>query len=262
MKPLTGQQLAQHYNFINPLEWTIKTQNFGVNKEYYEHLGIEGHDGLDLRARTPLPCYAVCDGEIAGAGFDATGGGLVKIMTDPKIIDGQSVQLEILYYHLSSVSVTAGKRVMQGDQIAFTGNTGGLSTGPHLHFAIRPYYDGKVDWNNGFRGKVDPEPFIIERYPVDGYYNKRRNWILEYTFRFANAPEGAEVTPFLQERIEAARYVHRRLAKERRNPPLLTDREANAIIYGSWDLEFVLKETNFDAWSQMTKAEYLKKLGR
>ena len=41
-----------------------------------------------------------------------------------------------LYGHCESLCVVAGKRVNQGEKIAYVGSTG-FSTGPHLHFEIR-----------------------------------------------------------------------------------------------------------------------------
>ena len=265
MKILTAEQLAGHFKLSNPLRWMHVTQPFGVNPKYYNPIGLDGHDGLDLRARTPKECYAVCDGIIHSAGFDNDGGGYVKVMSDEKNVGGQIIKLEILYYHLSQEDVDNLQRVSNGDYLALTGNTGRYSSASHLHFKVRPHYKTKtgwfIDWNNGFKGAVDPMPMMSgELQQVDEYYGKKRNWIIEYTFRFANTPEGVEVTPFLQKRIEDARYVHKRLGKEGRNPTLLTDREANAIIYGAWDLDTVLDPAMFQTWSQMTKEKYINKI--
>ena len=44
---------------------------------------------------------------------------------------------------------TQGDRIETGEIIAFTGNTGSLTTGPHLHFEL--WYQGEP---------VDPESYI------------------------------------------------------------------------------------------------------
>ena len=55
---------------------------------------------------------------------------------------------ETLYGHCESLCTSVGKRVNQGDEIAYVGSTG-QSTGPHLHFEIR--INGK---------QVDPTKYV------------------------------------------------------------------------------------------------------
>ena len=66
-------------------------------------------------------------GTVTYAGYMGGYGNLV-------IIDHQN-GMESYYGHNSSLTVSVGDKVYQGQQIAFSGNTG-RSTGPHIHFGI------------------------------------------------------------------------------------------------------------------------------
>ncbi|MDZ4233908.1 MAG: M23 family metallopeptidase [Dietzia sp.] len=57
------------------------------------------------------------------------------------------------YAHCSGSPVLSGKRVYQGDIVAYSGNTGSATTGPHLHWEVMP--DG-WDFNNGTYGRINP----------------------------------------------------------------------------------------------------------
>ena len=54
-----------------------------------------------------------------------------------------------VYKHNSKVFVEAGQSVRTGDVISIIGNTGELTTGPHLHFEL---------WLNG--KSINPSEFI------------------------------------------------------------------------------------------------------
>jgi murein DD-endopeptidase MepM/ murein hydrolase activator NlpD len=56
------------------------------------------------------------------------------------------------YAHQSQILVTTGQQVATGAVIGKVGSTG-HSTGPHLHFEVRP----------GGGAPVDPAPFMAER---------------------------------------------------------------------------------------------------
>lgn len=261
MKTVTSEQIAEVFKIQPPLKTLEITQPFGANNApFYKNWGLKGHTGVDLRARTPKECFAVCEGFVTSSGFDADGGGFVKLETRPFVCDGKTIKLEFTYYHLSKIMAKSGKWVKAGSVVGLTGATGKYIRGPHLHFTMRVYYEAEnggweYDGDNGYRGKLNPTIVMTWdwRLPVDKFYGKKRNLILEYTFRFANTPVGVLVTPFLKKRIEAARYVHKRLKREGRTRPILTDREANAIIYGSWDLNDVLDPAMYGQWLQDVK---------
>lgn len=69
------------------------------------------------------------------------------------IIDGKT--FTTLYAHLESISVSPGQVVTQGEQIAISGNTGGSSTGHHLHFEI---HNGP--WNSAKSNAVNPVGYL------------------------------------------------------------------------------------------------------
>lgn len=56
-----------------------------------------------------------------------------------------------IYAHLDGINVKQGQKVKRGDLIAISGNSGKLSTGPHLHYEVR---------HNGIA--LDPRNFIYD----------------------------------------------------------------------------------------------------
>jgi len=61
------------------------------------------------------------------------------------------------YAHCSGSPVLSGKRVAQGDVVAYSGNTGSATSGPHCHWEVMP--DG-WDFQNGTYGRIDPRSII------------------------------------------------------------------------------------------------------
>jgi len=88
-----------------------------------------GHLAIDIAAGTGARIYAADSGVVVFAGSALGGYGNMVV-----IDHGNGYQS--LYAHLSSVGVSCGQSVSQGQYIASAGNTG-YSTGPHLHFEIR-----------------------------------------------------------------------------------------------------------------------------
>lgn len=88
------------------------------------------HGAVDFGVSVGTPVYAAADGIVVTStwGGSDSYGYYVKI----KHYDGTYT----LYAHASSLAVSVGQVVKQGQLIMYSGNTGN-STGPHLHFEVR-----------------------------------------------------------------------------------------------------------------------------
>lgn len=93
--------------------------------------------GADYRANY-VPLYAPFPGKIETY-WGNEGGNWLRLITD----NGDRLE----FAHLSKYNQTSG-RVSMGEQIAVTGNTGSITSGPHLHIQI---------FRNGKR--LDPEKY-------------------------------------------------------------------------------------------------------
>ncbi|HZG03699.1 MAG TPA: peptidoglycan DD-metalloendopeptidase family protein [Streptomyces sp.] len=116
---------------------------------YYGQAGINWmslHTGIDFPVSYGTPVMAATDGTVRTQWNSAYGN--MAIVTAP---DGT----ETWYCHLSSTRIRSGQ-VKAGDIIAYSGNSGN-STGPHLHFEVRPGGGSAVDPLPWFRSKgLDP----------------------------------------------------------------------------------------------------------
>ena len=86
------------------------------------------HTGVDFVVPTGTSLKSVGAGTVVSAGWGGAYGNQVVI----QLADGHYAQ----YAHLSSLSVSAGQTVTEGQQVGLSGATGNV-TGPHLHFEIR-----------------------------------------------------------------------------------------------------------------------------
>lgn len=97
--------------------------------------GYAGHYGIDITAYYGAPIYAGASGTVIHAGWNYGYGNCV-------IIDHGN-GLQTLYGHCSSVAVTVGEQVIQGQVIAYEGATG-IAYGAHMHFEVR---SGNLKYN-------------------------------------------------------------------------------------------------------------------
>ena len=95
------------------------------------------HQGIDIAAAIDTPVWAAATGIVEFAGWDDSGYGN---MLDIRHHDGSITR----YAHLNILFVKQGDPVTQSQVVAAVGSTGN-STGPHLHFEIRPQGGTAVD---------------------------------------------------------------------------------------------------------------------
>jgi murein DD-endopeptidase MepM/ murein hydrolase activator NlpD len=111
-------------------KWVIPILHYRLTAGFGEYgLWSHAHTGQDFAAPTGSPVRAVGDGTIIFAAFDGSYGNKIAV----EHADG----LVTWYAHLSSFVRTSG-HVKAGELIGRVGSTGN-TTGPHLHFEVRPH---------------------------------------------------------------------------------------------------------------------------
>lgn len=124
------------------------------------------HNGVDYASATGTPVYAIARGKVIYAGPSRLkfangsprgGGYIVKLRHK---VRGEWITSSYMHLRKGSIGqagIKVGDRVLEGQKIAESGNTG-ESTGPHLHFEIQrgKYY---IWTNNGTR-YTEPTSYI------------------------------------------------------------------------------------------------------
>ena len=90
------------------------------------------HTGIDFAAPIGTPIHATGNGVITNAGIGSASSWAGNYVT-LKFSDGR----QMLFAHMSSVSVTAGQQVTAGQLIGHVGQTG-RAFGPHTHVELYP----------------------------------------------------------------------------------------------------------------------------
>lgn len=149
------------------------SQKWGENSTYYNTIGLKGHNGWDFSLPVGTPIYACHDGKVDFAGIDGTDSKTIAIDTISNYdFDGKQVTFRTMYAHLSEYFVSPGQLVKKGEKIGLSGNTGRYTTGPHLHFGVKPIINySPIDVNNGYNGAVDPVHFFDGTYPSSSVEN-------------------------------------------------------------------------------------------
>ena len=99
------------------------------------------HFGVDLVAAPKESVLSTLDGTVVFTGFDPNYGNVIQVQHKNGFLS--------IYKHNELLLKEIGDHVVAGEAIALVGNTGKLSTGPHLHFEL---------WYKG--NPVNPEEYI------------------------------------------------------------------------------------------------------
>jgi len=89
---------------------------------------MEGHFGIDLVTNPNEVVKAALDGTVIMSTWTLETGYVIQIQHDHELIS--------VYKHNASLFKSVGQKVVAGDAIAIVGNSGELTTGPHLHFEL------------------------------------------------------------------------------------------------------------------------------
>ena len=129
---LTKNELViENKMFVSPVKGQI-TQKFDP---------LNNHFALDILVDTGTPVKSILEGKIIFSEWSIDTGHVLIIDHGDDIIS--------VYKHNSKVLKTQNNYVKAGEIIAYSGNQGTLSTGPHLHFEL---------WKNGT--PINPEPLF------------------------------------------------------------------------------------------------------
>jgi murein DD-endopeptidase MepM/ murein hydrolase activator NlpD len=219
------------------------SQPFGVNYlDFYQKLGMKGHNGIDFRAKRGCPINASHTGTVVNCGKDGGGGVVVELWNKEE-------SYKTVYYHLLMVGdkVQRGIKIGEGEVIGFADNTGIYTTGDHLHFGMK-FVDNNgntLNSNNGYAGAVDPSPYFENRHGKYWYkpaayhrYGRNQEWLAEWTMRFKNI------------------WLHKQLIKRGQLNKIFDTEFINALVYGGWDFESAVNPAIYELWSNLTKADY------
>lgn len=112
-----------------PLPFEYISSGFSYSRYHPILHRYRPHVGVDLVARYGTPVRAVSDGRVESAGWAGELGRCVRLRHDNDLVS--------IYGHLCRIgsSITPGSYVRIGQVVGWVG-TSGLSTGPHLHFAL------------------------------------------------------------------------------------------------------------------------------
>jgi murein DD-endopeptidase MepM/ murein hydrolase activator NlpD len=115
-----------------PVETGFPTRGFDARS---------GHYGIDIAVEKGSTVRAIADGYVVFADWTQEGGYALLVQHEGGLLS--------TYKHNRRLLKQMGDRVRGGEAVAVSGNSGEISTGPHLHFEL---------WNDGLA--QDPRQYI------------------------------------------------------------------------------------------------------
>jgi murein DD-endopeptidase MepM/ murein hydrolase activator NlpD len=119
------------YSFFTPIKGII-TEKFNSKTSHY---------GIDIAASRNEAIKCVLEGTVVFAGWTSETGYVIAVQHNNNLVS--------IYKHNSVLLKKVGNFVRAGEPIAIVGDTGELSSGPHLHFEL--WYKGNA---------VNPKDYI------------------------------------------------------------------------------------------------------
>jgi murein DD-endopeptidase MepM/ murein hydrolase activator NlpD len=107
------------------------------------------HTGIDFAVPQGTDVIAVAPGVIANSNWGKAYG--IQLVQE---VLHKDKKFYVIYAHLSKALVKVGDKVVKGQHIGESGNTGN-SSGPHLHFEVRD----NIRWSAG--KDIDPK-FVLQ----------------------------------------------------------------------------------------------------
>ena len=152
-----------------PIDGAKLSSNFGMRKHPISGFN-KLHKGVDFAAPIGTPVYSGGNGIIDYIGRNGSYGKYIRIR--------HNNEYKTAYAHLSNFKkgVVKGKRVSQGEVIAYVGTTG-KSTGPHLHYEIL-YKNKQI---NPMKMKL-PSGKILKGKELEKFQKNAKNIYAKYLF--------------------------------------------------------------------------------
>ena len=139
------------YN-LSPAQRTGTKQDEGMSSVFFfsplkgmvseKYNPIQSHFGVDIVSPSNEPIKAALDGTVLFSSWTSDTGYVIGIQHENNLVS--------MYKHNSALLKKTGTYVKAGEVIAIVGNTGELTSGPHLHFEL---------WHNG--KPVNPQEYMV-----------------------------------------------------------------------------------------------------